>query len=98
MTKEDRIQLVKRKALENDFYSGCSHSVLGALQEEFCIVNMESFKAATVLSGGVARRGETCGAIIGGLLALGLVIGRERMEDFDTFPRAFSLASLAQPT
>ena len=85
MTDEERIQRVKRKALENDFYSGCSQSVLGALQEEFGIGNKESFKAATVLSGGVARQGETCGAIIGALSALGLVIGRERMEDEETY-------------
>ena len=80
-TKRERIQRVKRKAIENDSHSGCSQSVLGALQEEFGIGNKESFKAATVLSGGIARQGETCGAIIGALSALGLVIGRERMED-----------------
>jgi len=85
MTNEERIQRVKRKALENDFHSGCSQSVLGALQEEFGIGNKESFKAATVLSGGVVRQGETCGAIIGALLALGLVIGRERMEDEEAY-------------
>ena len=85
MTNEERIQRTKRKALENDFCSGCSQSVLGALQEEFGIGNKESFKAATVLSGGVARQGETCGAIIGALLALGLVIGRERMEDEEAY-------------
>jgi len=85
MTNEEHIQRVKRKALENDFHSGCSQAVLGALQEEFGIGNKESFKAATVLSGGVARQGETCGAIIGALLALGLVIGRERMEDEEVY-------------
>jgi len=85
MTNEEHIQRVKRKALENDFHSGCSQAVLGALQEEFGIGNKESFKAATVLSGGVARQGETCGAIIGALLALGLVIGRERMEDEEAY-------------
>jgi len=85
MTNEEHIQRVKKKALENDFHSGCSQAVLGALQEEFGIGNKESFKAATVLSGGVARQGETCGAIIGALSALGLVIGRERMEDEEVY-------------
>ena len=85
MTNKERIQRVTRKALENDFYSGCSQSVLGALQEEFGIGNKESFKATTVLSGGIARQGETCGAIIGALSALGLVIGRERIEDEETY-------------
>jgi C_GCAxxG_C_C family probable redox protein len=89
----ERVEKVKRKALENDFLSGCSQSVLGAIQEEFGIGNIDSFKAATVLSGGVARKGETCGAIIGALLALGLVAGREKMEDFDAYQRAMTLAN-----
>lgn len=91
MINVDRIERVKRKALEYDFLSGCSQSVLGAIQEEFAIGNIDSFKAATVLSGGVVRTGETCGAIIGALLALGLVIGRERMEDFDAYQRAMKV-------
>ncbi len=84
-TNEKLIQWLKRKALENDFHSGCSQSVLGAFQEEFGVGNKESFKAATVLFGGVARQGETCGAIIGALLPLGLMIGRERMEDEEAY-------------
>ena len=79
------IKEIGRKALEYDKYSGCSQSVLLALQEAFEIGDLESFKAATVLSGGVARKGETCGALIGGLLALGLVVGREDMTDTQTY-------------
>ena len=79
------IKEIGKKALEYDKYSGCSQSVLLALQEAFDIGDMESFKAATVLSGGVARKGETCGAVIGGLLALGLVVGREDMTDTQTY-------------
>ena len=79
------IKEIGRKALEYDKYSGCSQSVLLALQEAFNIGDIDSFKAATVLSGGVARKGETCGALIGGLLALGLVVGREDMTDTQTY-------------
>ncbi|TFH14370.1 hypothetical protein E4H04_10350 [Candidatus Bathyarchaeota archaeon] len=75
------VKEIGRKALEYDKYSGCSQSVLLALQEAFGIGDLESFKAATVLSGGVARMGETCGALLGGLLALGLVVGREDITD-----------------
>jgi len=85
-TGEERMKRAKRKALEYDVrYSGCSQSVLGALQEEFGIGNRESFKASTVLSGGIVRQGETCGAIIGALSALGLVIGRNRIEDTEAY-------------
>ena len=38
--------------------------MLLAIQEAFEIGDIESFKAATVLSGGVARKGETCGALL----------------------------------
>jgi C_GCAxxG_C_C family probable redox protein len=75
------LKRVRRKAQDYDKYSGCSQSVLLSLQEEFKIGGLESFKAATVLSGGIARRGETCGALIGALMALGLVIGRETMDE-----------------
>jgi len=75
------VKEIGQKALEYDKYSGCSQSVLLALQEAFGIGDHESFKAATVLSGGVARKGETCGALLGGLLALGLVAGREDITD-----------------
>ena len=79
------VKEIGRKALEYDKYSGCSQSVLLALQEAFNIGDHESFKAATVLSGGVARKGETCGALIGGLLALGLVVGREDITDTQAY-------------
>lgn len=92
MIDAERIGRVKKKALENDFLGGCSQSVLEAVQEEFAIGDMDSFKAATVLSGGVAHKGESCGALIGALLALGLVIGRERMEDSDAYMEAIEIA------
>ena len=81
----ERIERAKKNAHENDRHSGCSQGVLLSLQKEFGIGNDEVFKSATVLSGGVARHGETCGALIGALMALGLVIGREKMEDTQTY-------------
>ena len=84
-TNEERIQRAKKNAHENDRHSGCSQGVLLSLQEEFGIGNNEVFKAATVLSGGVARHGETCGALIGALMALGLVVGRQKMEDTQVY-------------
>jgi C_GCAxxG_C_C family probable redox protein len=82
------LKRIGKKALEFDKLSGCSQSVLLALQEELGIGDHESFKAATVLSGGVARHGETCGALLGGLMALGLVAGREDIRDTATYAAA----------
>ncbi len=82
MTENNRVERSRQKAHEYDKkYSGCSQSVLGALQEEFGIGDRASFMAATALSGGVARLGETCGAVTGMLMALGIARGREKIED-----------------
>jgi C_GCAxxG_C_C family probable redox protein len=88
MSTEELVTRIGRVALENDHYSGCSQAVLGALQSELGIGNAESFRAATSLSGGVARRGETCGALLGALLGLGLVCGRDDMKDTPAYGRA----------
>jgi len=87
------VKEIRRKAHGYDRYSGCSQSVLLALQEGLGIGDEASFKAATVLSGGVARRGETCGALLGALMALGLVAGRARIEDFEQYVQATNIAN-----
>ena len=91
MTDAARIEEIRQRARKNIEHNGCSQSVLLALQEGLKIGDMASFKSATVLSGGVARRGETCGALLGALMALGLVYGRERMEDTARYNQATSI-------
>jgi C_GCAxxG_C_C family probable redox protein len=43
------------------------------------------FKAGSALAGGVARRGETCGALTGAIMAVCSVVGRERLEDREQY-------------
>ena len=88
MVDETLVKEIRRRAHFYDKYSGCSQSVLLALQEGLGLGNLESFKAATVLSGGVGRRGETCGALLGALMAVGLVEGRSRMQDTPAYAAA----------
>lgn len=57
------------------------------------IGDIESFKAASALAGGVARQGETCGALIGALSALGLVVGRDKIEDIKGYRSGMDLAT-----
>jgi len=47
-----------------------------ALQEHFNLGNAEVLKAATVMPD-IALRGDTCGAVIAGIMAPGLTFGRE---------------------
>ena len=88
-TKEEMLNRVYARALENDRdYHGCSQSVVDSIQKEFGIGNKESLMAGTVLAGGVLGQGETCGAITGAMMALGLVLGRDRIEDSKTYREA----------
>lgn len=93
MTREDLVKQIGQMAHDYMRYSGCSQSVLLALQEGLRIGNQSSFKAATVLSGGVARRGETCGALLGALMALGLVVGREKIENTEQYYQAVGIGN-----
>jgi len=46
------------------------------------------FKAGSALAGGVASMGETCGALTGAIMAIGSVVGRERLEDMEQYQKA----------
>jgi len=55
----------------------CAQSSYLALEEQFGLNGGEILKALTPLPG-IAERGETCGAVIGPLMILGLIYGRDR--------------------
>jgi len=90
--REKKLDIIAKSAYNNDrAYEGCTRSVLAALIEHLHLSNhegaKESIKASTGLAGGVCRMGESCGALIGGIMAIGLAIGSERLEDFDAYKR-----------
>ena len=66
-------------------YEGCTRSVLQALQSHLHLGDGEALKASTALAGGVARMGETCGALTGSIMAIGLVHGREELENIQAY-------------
>lgn len=57
----------------------CAETVLWVLSSLWHLGSSTS--CATGLGGGVARMGETCGALIGAILALGLKVGRVEPDD-----------------
>jgi C_GCAxxG_C_C family probable redox protein len=81
MLNAEKVKAIRAKAHTNENMSGCSQAVLAALQEGLSIGDTQSLKAATAFAGGMARRGESCGALVGALMALGLEEGREKLED-----------------
>ena len=50
------------------------------------------FKAGSALSGGVTRHGETCGALLGAIMAIGALVGRERLPDKEQSQKAMEPA------
>jgi C_GCAxxG_C_C family probable redox protein len=61
------------------------------LQEKLKIGDEASFMAGSALAGGVARTGETCGALTGAIMAIGLVAGRKKLEDHAVYQACMKL-------
>jgi len=81
----DPVAKIGKTAYEYErVYHGCSQCVLAALQDGFKLGGQESFKAATALAGGIARMGNACGALVGGLMGISLAFGRDHLEDATT--------------
>ena len=81
MPKPDPAQV--RQAAETAFSGGmyCAESVVLALATAQGIDSAEIPKIATGLCAGLARRCGPCGALTGGILGIGLALGRSRPED-----------------
>jgi C_GCAxxG_C_C family probable redox protein len=91
-TQEEILDELARKAGDYlEAYSSCAQGTLRALQEQFDLGNAEVLRAATAMPG-VALRGETCGAVIGPIMALGLAFGRVEAEEEEAFLRTLLAA------
>jgi C_GCAxxG_C_C family probable redox protein len=55
----------------------CSQAVFSTFAPQFGIDEATALKLASPFGGGIARRGEVCGAVTGALLALGLARGAD---------------------
>jgi C_GCAxxG_C_C family probable redox protein len=69
--------IVKEILLES---GNCAQTAFVVLKEEYNLEGDQVLKALTPFPG-IALRGETCGAVIGCLMALGLEFGREDLSD-----------------
>ncbi len=76
---------------EKEFH-GCSRCVFKALQDHLGLGDGSALKASTPLAAGVAMRGETCGALLGGLLAVGIVTAEEDLKDSNALNNALAAA------
>ncbi|MBW1714455.1 MAG: C_GCAxxG_C_C family protein [Deltaproteobacteria bacterium] len=84
-TYERRVNVSKEDLLQEAENRGCKYSqechycgqcTLLAIQEVLGLASDDALKAATGFAGGIGRTGSVCGALIGGVMAIGLSCGR----------------------
>jgi C_GCAxxG_C_C family probable redox protein len=73
----------RSKIAVNKFKDGynCAQSVLFSYSDKLGITGDLALRAACGFGGGMGRKQEVCGAVTGGILALGLMYGRGEEED-----------------
>jgi C_GCAxxG_C_C family probable redox protein len=76
------------QSLFSDGYS-CSQSVLMTYAALFDLKPETAARIAAPFGGGVARRGETCGAVNGAFMVLGLKYGHTSAADLDSKEKTY---------
>jgi C_GCAxxG_C_C family probable redox protein len=90
LSKAEFLDRIERSAYRYEkAYHGCSQCVLRAIQDHLRVGNGATFRSASALAGGVALMGDSCGALVAGMMALGLVFGRQKIEDFAELASSF---------
>ena len=79
MSDKELLEEIEKRAFKySQEYKACSQCTLLANQEVFGLGGDDALKAATGFAGGIGRTGSVCGSLIGGVMALGLLYGRDR--------------------
>ncbi|HSF82289.1 MAG TPA: C-GCAxxG-C-C family protein [Anaerolineales bacterium] len=82
MSQEDRLRVLAKMVNDTlDISKNCAQTSYAVLDQEFGLDGGKILKALTPFPG-IALRGETCGAVIGCLMAIGLVYGRDDLGDW----------------
>ena len=67
----------------------CSQAVLSAFSDAFNLDRNFALKISQPFGGGIAHRGEICGAVSGALMVIGLKLGRTCAEDIPARERTY---------
>jgi C_GCAxxG_C_C family probable redox protein len=59
----------------------CAQAVVAAFGGQYGLDSEQALRVAGAFGGGMARMGETCGAVTGALMVIGLLYGKTRSED-----------------
>ncbi len=74
-----------------DFSEGfvCSQAVLAAFAPELGLERDQALLVSTAFGGGMARRGQTCGAVIGAMMVIGMKRGSTDPADEEARERTY---------
>ncbi|MBW2172825.1 MAG: C_GCAxxG_C_C family protein [Deltaproteobacteria bacterium] len=70
----------------------CSQALLAAYGEQFGLKRETALKVAAAFGGGLCRMGETCGAVTGALMVIGLKYGNVKAKDKKAREKTYELA------
>jgi len=70
----------------------CSQAVFSTLGEQLGIDRNQAIKLATGLGAGISGNGDICGAVSGGIMAIGLKHGNDENTDVDSRNKTFYLS------
>jgi len=76
------------------FLSGwsCSQAVCGAFAEDFGIDERTALRLSCALGGGMGHTGNTCGAVTGALMVIGMKYGRTSLDDLAAKEKTYELS------
>ena len=69
----------------------CSQAMLSTYGPQLGLNHELALKVSGAFGGGMARMGETCGAVTGAFMVIGLKYGKTKVEDEQAKERAYSL-------
>ncbi len=82
-SRDEIVKEVQEKAEKYmQIYGACSQGSFCALNEQFDLKGDNIIPGLKLFAGGITGRGETCGAVTGSLLALGLSFGAKDKKEY----------------
>ena len=86
--------MTKAENATRRFESGfnCCQSILSTYCEEFGLDRTLALKMATAFGGGMMNLSKTCGVITGGLMVIGLKMGRTEADDLFSKEKTYDFA------
>ncbi|MFH1146890.1 MAG: C-GCAxxG-C-C family protein [Pseudomonadota bacterium] len=69
----------------------CAQALLSAYGAEFGLDHQAALRISGAFGGGIGRMGQTCGAVTGALMVIGLKYGRTNIEDKGAEEKTYDL-------